>query len=237
MLKHKQHSKCQSHPKSFKLIIFDCDGVLLDSEEIGGRTEVEALKELGISISLKDYNKRFAGVLSEISLKTVASEHGISVTDYWIESIEQKSVEVLKKNVKVIPDVPEVLQNISIPKAVASNSRYNRLTQLLRDRELDQYFDGHIFSAEMVKRPKPYPDLYLHVAEQMNVHPSECLVIEDSPTGAQAAHKAGMKVFGFIGACQGQDGDQSLFKAGADIVFNSMSQLPKLIEIESLHFS
>ncbi len=233
-----QHSKCHSGPIFFKLIIFDCDGVLLDSEEIGGKIEVDALHELGISVDLDDYNKRFAGVVSAIAMRTVAQEYGISLTDEWIKDVEQRIVDALEKNVKVVPNIPETLENISIPKAVASNSKYSRLFQLLHTRKLDQYFDGHIFSAEMVERPKPYPDLYQYIAEKMGVSPSECLVIEDSPTGTQSARDAGMKVLGFIGTHQEQKGgDIILFKAGADIVFNNMLQLPELIELESRYIN
>jgi beta-phosphoglucomutase-like phosphatase (HAD superfamily) len=86
----------------------------------------------------------------------------------------------------------------------------------------------------MVSRPKPYPDLYQFASKKMGVLPSECLVIEDSPTGAEAAYKAGMKVLGFIGTSQSQRiSDASFFKAGAQIIFNDMLQLPELIQLES----
>lgn len=218
----------------FKVVIFDCDGVLLDSEDIAGKVEIEALKGLGISAELDAYNRRFAGVTTVTALQTIANENGIYITDDWIKEVEQKIVEALVQEVKVIPYVQQTLQSIKLPKAVASNSHYDHLFRLLHTRNLDHYFEGHIFSADMVERPKPYPDLYRYVAKHMGVSPSECLVIEDSPTGTQSAHEAGMKVLGFIGTHQGREvGDSRLFKAGADVVFNDMSQLPKLIEVEN----
>lgn len=223
----------QSSPL-IKAIIFDCDGVLLDSEAIGGRIEVNALKKLGISIEEEEYNKRFSGVTTIQALQTVTAESGVSISDSMIEEIENEITEALDKEVKVIPHVVETLKAISIPKAVASNSHFPRLLRLLNSRHLDQYFDDCIFSADMVSKPKPYPDLYQFAAKKMGVLPSECLVIEDSPTGAQAASKAGMKVLGFIGTSQSQKiSDQSFFEAGVGVVFNDMLQLPELIQLES----
>lgn len=223
----------QLHP-SIKAIIFDCDGVLLDSEEIGGRVEVNALKKKGIFINEEEYNKRFSGVTTTDALQTVTGEAGVPITASEIEEIENEITETLDKEVKVIPNIVETLQAIQLPKAVASNSHFPRLLRLLNSRHLDQYFDDCIFSADMVSKPKPHPDLYQFIARKMGVLPSECLVIEDSPTGAEAAHKAGMKVLGFIGALQSQKiPDQSFFKAGAELVFNDMLQLPELIQLES----
>ncbi|MBY0462576.1 MAG: HAD family phosphatase [Alphaproteobacteria bacterium] len=219
---------------TIKAIIFDCDGVLLDSEEIGGRIEVSALKKLGISIEEGEYNKRFSGVTTMDALQTVTKESGVFISDAQINEIEDEITKSLEKEVKVIPHVAETLQAIRLPKAVASNSHFPRLLKLLNSRHLDQYFDDCIFSADMVSRPKPYPDLYQFVAKKMGVLPSECLVIEDSPIGARAAHEAGMKVLGFIGTAQSQKiSDKSFFEAGVDIMFNDMLQLPELIQLEN----
>lgn len=217
-----------------KAIIFDCDGVLLDSEEIGGHIEVEALKKLGIFLEEEEYNKRFSGVTTADALQTVTKESGVSISDAQINEIENEITGALEKDVKVIPHVAETLRAIQLPKAVASNSHFPRLLKLLNSRHLDQYFDDCIFSADMVSKPKPYPDLYQFIAKKMGVLPSECLVIEDSPTGAEAAHKAGMKVLGFIGTAQSQKiSDKRFFEAGAEIVFSDMLQLPELIQLES----
>lgn len=219
---------------SIKAIIFDCDGVLLDSEEIGGRVEVNALKKKGISIDEEQYNKRFSGVTTLEALQTVTAEAGVPISAREIEEIENEITEALDKEVKVIPHIIETLKTIKLPKAVASNSHLPRLLRLLNSRHLDQYFDDCIFSADMVSKPKPYPDLYQFVAKRMGVLPSECLVIEDSPTGAKAASKAGMKVLGFIGTSQSQKiSDQSFFEVGVEVVFNDMLQLPELIQLES----
>jgi|CryBogDrversion2_8_1035294.scaffolds.fasta_scaffold01636_1 HAD superfamily hydrolase (TIGR01509 family) len=219
---------------SIKAVIFDCDGVLLDSEEIGGRIEVNALKKLGISIEEEEYNGRFSGVTTAQALQTVTKESGVSISDAMIDEIENEITVALEKEVKVIPNIAETLRAIHLPKAVASNSHLPRLLKLLNSRHLDQYFDDCIFSADMVSKPKPHPDLYQFAAKKMGVLPFECLVIEDSPTGAQAAHKAGMKVLGFIGTAQSQKiSDKRFFEAGVDIVFNDMLQLPELIQLEN----
>ena len=131
---------------------------------------------------------------------------------------------------KIIPHIYETLQQIELPKAVASNSHFNRLTKLLTLRNLIHFFNGYVFSADMVTNPKPAPDLYLHVAHRLQVSEKECLVIEDSPAGIQAAKNAGMKVLGFINSEKLLPiEEKKLLKAGAFQVFYDMRKLPDLI--------
>lgn len=216
--------------QQIKLVIFDCDGILLDSEEISSRVEVEALKTLGINIDNDDYQKRFAGVTTKNAFECIAHEAGIDISAKFLVSVEKKVVKYLEKEVKIIPHICEALQQIKISKAVASNSHFARLSKLLRSKNLIHFFDGYIFSADMVRHPKPAPDLYQYVAKKMLVLTAECVVIEDSATGIQAAYQAGMKVLGFINSQNSTlENKENLLKAGALQVFFDMRELPNII--------
>lgn len=217
--------------RKIKLVIFDCDGVLLDSEKIGNLVEIEALKTLNINISNEDYQKRFAGVTTKNTFASLAKEAGITLPKDFLKGVEEKVVCLLEQAVQVIPHVYETLQKIKEPKAVASNSHFDRLSKLLTSRKLTHFFDGYIFSADMVAHPKPAPDLYQYVAQKMLAPPEECLVIEDSATGVQAAKHAGMNVLGFIHSqhCLPED-KIKLLNAGAQQVFFDMRELPCAID-------
>lgn len=216
-----------------KLVIFDCDGVLLDSEEIGNRVEIEALKTLNININTEDYQRRFAEVTTKNTFNTIAQEYGINISAQFLADTENKIVSALEKEVKNIPHVYEALQKIRISKVVASNSHLARLTKLLASKKLIDFFDGYIFSADMVENPKPAPDLYLYAAHKMLVSPEECLVIEDSATGVQAARQAGMKTLSFVNSQRFfQENKEKLLKASAFKVFCDMHELPNIIRDE-----
>jgi HAD superfamily hydrolase (TIGR01509 family) len=224
------YSSQQSPGKHIKLIIFDCDGVLLDSEEIGNRVEIEALKTLNINISEENYQKRFAGVTTKNALNIMAQEAGTTISPAFLKEVEDKIVDAIEGEAKIIPYIYETLQQIKIPKVVASNGHFARLAKVLASKRLTHFFDGYIFSADMVKNPKPAPDLYLYVAQKMLVLPEECLVIEDSPTGIQAAQQAGMEVLGFIKLNNSfQENKDELLQAGALQVFSDMRELPTIL--------
>ncbi len=217
-------------PQPIRLIIFDCDGVLLDSEETGNRIEVEALKKLGINIDSEDYQRRFAGVTTKNAFATIEQESGINISAQFLTETENKVVSALEQEAKVIPHVYEALQQIKISKIVVSNSHFDRLSKLLTLKKLIHFFDGYVFSADMVEHPKPAPDLYLYAARKMLVATEECLVIEDSTTGIQAAYQAGMKILGFINSQNStHQSKEKLLKAGALQVFCDMRELPNII--------
>ena len=122
------------------------------------------------------------------------------------------------------------MQQIKVSKIVVSNSHFARLSKLLTLKKLIHFFDGYIFSADMVEHPKPAPDLYLYAANKMHVPTEECLVIEDSATGVQAAYQAGMKILGFINSQNPpHERKEKLLKAGAIQVFCDMRELPDII--------
>jgi len=213
-----------------RLIIFECDGVLLDSLESNHSIEIEELKTLNIDIDNQEYQKQFAGVPIENAFNVIAREYRINIPAQFMRYVEEKIVNAREQRIEVIPYVHEILKKINICKAVASNSPFSRLSTLLTLKNLIHFFDGHIYSADMVKKPKPAPDLYLYTAKKLLVPVEECLVIEDSATGIKAAHQAGMNVLGFINAkSPSSEIKQELLEAGALQVFSTMKNLPEII--------
>ncbi len=133
---------------------------MLDSEGIANQVEVEALKALNINIDSENCQKRFAGVTIKNAFATLAKEYDKPIPIQFLRKTEDKVVNILEKEVKVIPHVKEALKKIEISKVVASNSHLSRLSKLLKLKKLIQFFDGYIFSADMVTHPKPSPDIY-----------------------------------------------------------------------------
>ena len=213
-----------------RLVIFECDGVLFNSPVFGHSIEVVALKSLNVDIDSQEYQKQYAGVTIESAFNIIAQDYGIYIPAPFIRDVEEKIINAREQGIEVIHHVHDILQKINICKTVASNIPFSRLSTLLTLKTLIHFFDGHIFSADMVREPKPAPDLYLYVAKKLLVPVGECLVIEDSATGVKAAHQAGMNVLGFINAkYPSSKSKQELLEAGALQVFCTMKKLPEII--------
>jgi HAD superfamily hydrolase (TIGR01509 family) len=214
----------------FDAIIFDCDGVLVDSEDSCNRIEVEELNSHGCQISINDYNSRFAGRTTREAFEILAHENNVAFHPGFVKHVEKKTLAILEKEAMCVPGVRETLEKLNMPKAVASNAYNEKLLSLLRVNNLTAYFNGHIYSADLVDHPKPQPDIYELCAREMGVKPNKCLVIEDSEAGVKAAKAAGMHVFGFLG-CHHSDRSYAyvLENAGVEIIFNDMSALPELV--------
>ena len=213
------------------LLIFDCDGVLLDSMLLHNRVESDAYKKLGINIEPEELARRFAGVPLAEEFRIHEKETGIIIPPHYEQEIEKQKYELFSKNVPIIPGVCEMLDQLQVvPKCVASGTRYNELKRNLANAGLDSYFDTNIFSSEMVAHGKPFPDLFLYAAEKMAADPSECIVIEDAVAGIQAASAANMRVFGFVGGSHCDDDHaHRLQAAGAQKIFSDIRLLPNLI--------
>jgi beta-phosphoglucomutase-like phosphatase (HAD superfamily) len=218
----------------FDLVIFDCDGVLIDSEILANRAEVDLLKSYGIEFELDDYMARFVGKSTKDVLKSIESLYDISLPVEFRKIAGEKIYEVFKKELKPIPGVLDLINSIAgadgkpfdKPKCVGSSSSLNRLDVTLKFTGLFDLLSPHIFSAEQVSRGKPAPDLFLFAAEQMKVDPTRCIVIEDSPHGVRAGVDAGMTVLGFVGGSHVQhQHDLKLKKEGASAVFSTMSEI------------
>ena len=213
----------------YKLVIFYCDGVLVDSEAIGNRFISEALTLAGIPISAEGALSKFlGGKLTQIK-EDAEKQLGFSLPANWVDEIYKKQFSEFRKNLKSISgieDVLDVLERINTPVCVGSNGPLNKMEVSLGVTKLKDRFLGRIFSADQVANPKPAPDLYLYCADQMGVLPQHCLVIEDSPRGASAGVAAGMSVFGYTGG-----GDNSaLKKVGCTKTFDTMQEIAAFLD-------
>jgi HAD superfamily hydrolase (TIGR01509 family) len=207
------------------LIIFDCDGVLIDSEILANRSEVEALRSFGIEFELSDYMNRFVGKNTKDVLDGIESLHGVRLSEDDWRLVTENTSKIFAAELKPISGVVELVTSIDKAKCVASSSSLERLDLTLKLTGLLDLFSPNIFSSEQVNHGKPAPDLFLFAAEQMQVHPDRCIVIEDSLTGVKAG-VAGMKVIGFTGGSHIQMGHQEkLLDAGAVEIFSEMSQI------------
>lgn len=188
------------------LIIFDCDGVLVDSEIIANKAEADVLTELGYAITPEMSLLRFVGMNTTMVKDIVFQETGIILPPDFRDRTTARTVEAFKDHLQ--PLMHTILSNSSIKKidkCVASNSPHHRVRLSLDITGLRSYFpDETLFTYENVKKGKPAPDLFLHAAHHMGHSPEECLVIEDSVVGIEAAKAAGMKVIAFLGGSHTQ---------------------------------
>lgn len=207
----------------FDLIIFDCDGVLVNSERLAARTDTQILADLGWQLSESEVASRFSGRTSADMQQEVEAQIGRSVD--WAELFETRYREIFERELDLIPGIVEALNEIEALICVASNSRHVDIQYKLTKTGLISRFEDRIFSADDVTSGKPAPDLFLHAARTMGVDPQNCAVVEDSFFGVAAAIAAKMTVFGFSGSTTSSD---ILTTAGA-LVFDEMSQLPVLL--------
>jgi HAD superfamily hydrolase (TIGR01509 family) len=212
----------------FDLIIFDCDGVLIDSEILSNRAEVELLKSFGIEFELGNYMAQFVGKSTKDVLKTIEASHAVSLPAEFRRLAETQIFTAFKTELQPIPGIFELIDSIDIDtaKCIASSSSLSRLDITLKITGLLDKFSPHIFSAEQVIRGKPAPDLFLFAANKMQVSPDRCIVIEDSPYGVRAGVQAGMTVIGFTGGSHIQPGHAARLRdEGAIDICAEMSQV------------
>lgn len=212
------------------LIIFDCDGVLVDSEVIACRTDAEELTRVGFTITLDEVIARFTGVTGKEMYATLEAEHGLALPAGFEDHVEGLVDAALETELRAIDGVDDLLQSLDLAVCVASASRPEALARKLRLTALYDYFAPHIFSAQMVARGKPAPDIFLHAAARMAAAPADCVVIEDSVAGVQAGVAAGMPVLGFTGGGHTRPGHgERLRAAGAEQTFDAMAALADLV--------
>ena len=219
-------------PERHMLIIFDCDGVVVDSMHLHTEVESEAYHAVGIDISPRELALRFSGVGDAEVYRILSQETGRAVTPDIAVEIERRKKEVFRRRLKPVAGFREALTAIdNTPRCIASGTGVDLLHYSLGIVELYDLFVPHIYSAEMVLRGKPFPDLFLHAANEMGHAPENCVVIEDGIAGVQGGRAAGMRVFGFIGGSHCDEGHTDRLKAaGAELVFSDMRDLPALIE-------
>jgi HAD superfamily hydrolase (TIGR01509 family) len=224
---------------AFDLLIFDCDGVLVDSEVLACRAVSEAVAEFGLSLPVDEVAERFLGRSSKDMYAALETDWGCVLSDTVRERIRARSRELFDRELKPVTGIASVLEALAGPRCVASSSGPEAIVYKLGRTDLLRCFaPATLFSAHMVNRGKPEPDLFLHAAERMGMTPERCLVIEDSVPGVTAAKSAGMTTFGFIGAshCRAGHADR-LSAAGADLVFAEMLALPRFVAQRNATFT
>jgi HAD superfamily hydrolase (TIGR01509 family) len=215
-----------------KFIIFDCDGVLVDSEIIGIRIEVELLHSAGCAISVEQLTERFSGMSWGDILLILEKESGLNLKDQLLSKTEAELDERIPAEVRAMDGVRVVLEQLQYPRCVCSNTKMSRLEAMLTNVGLKDYFAPNIFSAKDLGegRAKPKPDIFLLGAERMGFDPSQTLVVEDSVHGVQAARAAGMRVIGFTGGSHTYpDHSRNLLGVGALKTISHMRDLPTVI--------
>jgi HAD superfamily hydrolase (TIGR01509 family) len=214
------------------LLIFDCDGVLVDSELISMGVLLNTISDHGLVIDPTEAYERFLGKSLTTIAQILGRSYGLTLTHTALEQMRLTLYDRFRSELRPIPSIEAALRAIATPRCVASSSQLERIRLALDITELRPLFEPNIFSASMVKRGKPAPDLFLHAAHCMSVDAGSCVVIEDSPAGVEAALRAGMRAFGFVGASHAGPAGLSLAleEMGASVVFHDMRELPHLLK-------
>jgi HAD superfamily hydrolase (TIGR01509 family) len=221
-----------SNMDGFDLIIFDCDGVLVDSEIIAADVESKLLTEAGYPISVEEMAERFAGMTWKNILLQVEREASIPLSASLLDKSEKLLDMRLESDVQAVAGVEFAVSRLSMKRCICSNSSSKRLDMMLTKVGLKQLFAPNIFSAKDLgpDRAKPKPDIYLHGAAQMGVSPARTVVVEDSVHGIHAARAAGMRVVGFTGGAHTYPAHADrLMDAGAETVISRMNDLPGVV--------
>jgi HAD superfamily hydrolase (TIGR01509 family) len=205
----------------------------VDSEPIASRVLAEVLTDFGFATSSREAIDRYTGISLKAVFAKIEAEWGRPLPTDFAATLRRRDIAAFQAELQPMPGVPETLEaldRLNIAKCVASSGTLAKLRVTLGVTNLHRCFEPHIFSAEMVERGKPAPDLFLYAARCMGVSSDACVVIEDSVPGIQAAQAAGMRSFGFIGGGHvPPDHAATLSKAGATLVFAQMTDLPSLL--------
>jgi HAD superfamily hydrolase (TIGR01509 family) len=213
---------------SFELVIFDCDGVLVDSERLCVEVEAELITEIGWTLTPAEVASRFLGKSDAHMLAEIERQVGQELGAEWLTRLHERYHDRFRRDLVPVPGVVAALDKIAgagIPTCVASSGTPAKISTTLGITGIADRFEGRVFSAVEVRNGKPEPDLFLHVADRMNVSPNRCAVIEDSPAGTAAGRAAGMTVFGYRTELVSPE----LLAGERTIVFGDMRDLPNLL--------
>jgi HAD superfamily hydrolase (TIGR01509 family) len=216
-------------------VIFDCDGVLVDSEVIALRVELAALAEIGLHYERHAFAERFLGQTNATFHAGLNDDHlqqfGRPLPEKFGDILATRIWAEMEGKTDAVAGVHAVVRALTAPKAVASSSSAYRLEHKLRHAGLFEAFAPHVYSGELVPRGKPWPDLYLHTAVQLKVEPAACVAVEDSVNGVRSAVAAGMGTVGFIGGGHCSPNLAALLKnAGANHIAQDMPQLLEILK-------
>lgn len=214
------------------LVVFDCDGVLVDSEIIAARIEAELLTRAGYPIEAEDLARTYAGLTFKEILLRIEQESGQLFQASLIEEAEALVDRRLASEVRAIEGAHQAVASVTGKRCICSNSSPARLEAMLTRTRLLPFFEGRIFSSldTPSARPKPAPDVFLHAADKMEADPKRCFVIEDSVHGVAGARAAGMRVIGFTGASHSHPGHADLLtEAGAETTIRRWADFPAVL--------
>ena len=210
---------------AIRLVIFDCDGVLVDSERISVRIDVTVLAALGWPMTELEVIERFMGRTDQYMTSEIEAYLGRPLPENWEEPFQHLYREAFEAELTPVQGILEALDGIDIPTCVASSGTHERIRYTLGLTGLYERFVGRIFSATDVAQGKPAPDLFLHAAQRMGVRPVDCAVVEDSRYGVEAARAAGMRAFGYAGGLT----PRHWLEGPGTVVFEDMRELPRIL--------
>jgi HAD superfamily hydrolase (TIGR01509 family) len=217
----------------FDAVLFDCDGVLVDSEHISSGVLRDMLEELGLLLSHDDVLRQFVGKTMKDELPWISQVTGRKIGTDWLDEFWVRRNDALGKRVQAIPHVIETVRTLHAHCkgriACASGADRAKIELQLNKVGLMEFFEGRIFSGYEMPRSKPAPDVYLAAAAGLGVEPTGCVVVEDSVTGVVAGLAAGARVFGFSPGGPAHSPADSLLANGAIAVFSNMASLPALL--------
>jgi HAD superfamily hydrolase (TIGR01509 family) len=211
-----------------QLVIFDCDGVLVDSEVISNEVLAQALVAEGLPTTLAEARRDYQGLLLSEVIAKAEAKLGHALPEDWLANYERDRTAAFRSDLRPVPGAADAVRHVvaaGIAVCVASQGKLEK-TRLSLDLTglRDQFPNGTLFSAHDVPRGKPHPDLFLHAASTMGAEPSGCVVVEDTASGVTAAAAAGMRVLGYVA-----DSDEAaLRQAGAELM-QTLDQLPRLL--------
>jgi HAD superfamily hydrolase (TIGR01509 family) len=211
-------------------VIFDCDGVLVDSEVLALEIELISLKEIGLEFDLEVYQKRHLGTTSTEFFREIEADYQAKfdapLPDGFRRKVGQRYRQAFSTRLQIIDGVHDLLSSLKCPIAVASGSSPEALAVKLAQVEIGEFFGNHVYSSHQVKRGKPAPDLFLLASHALGVPNADCIVVEDSVRGIKAAVAAGMRAIGFIGGGHCLDGhSDGLVEVGAHAVISQIREL------------
>ena len=193
-------SKPLSSSNAINLVIFDCDGVLVDSEILSQRVLLSMLNELSVVASEEYFLTNFLGYNFEHVTAKVLADYGVTLTSEFRQRYREALIETFAQELQKTEQLEWLLSQLNVKSCVATSGSPEKVKHSLYYTKLDQYFDGRVFTSSEVKNGKPAPDLFLHAAKKMGVSPENCLVIEDSNAGIRAGLAAKMHVIRYVGA-------------------------------------
>ncbi|GAB4429630.1 MAG: HAD family hydrolase [Bacteroidia bacterium] len=213
-----------------KYYLFDCDGVIVDSEILATRAALRALAPYGYTRSEEEHCRRFSGMMDTEIVALLSAELGVVFPPDFHSRLLADTEHQMRHELAPVAGMPDLLRALPLPLAVVSNSSLAHVERSLRRVGVWDRFEGRAFSSEQVARPKPFPDLYLHALATLGIAAADTLVVEDSPTGVAAAKAAGLYVIGFLGASNVFDGHGEVLRArGADALAADAAALRSLL--------